>query len=93
MQQKFGHHYPHRNKQNAGIGINQDIQICKEEHVSDLWCHLQGLLDWALLLTDGINLIHKDDAWLVVSGIVEHLSDEPCTLTDVLVHNGARHDL
>lgn len=47
----------------------------------------------AASLTDGINLIHKDDAWLVVPGIVEHLSDEPGALTDVLVYNGAGHHL
>lgn len=44
-------------------------------------------------LTDGIDLVHKNDAWLVVSSVVEHLSDQPGTLTDVLVHNRAGHHL
>lgn len=43
----------------------------------------------AASLTDGIDLIHKDDAWLVVPSIVEHLSDQPGTFTDVLVYDGA----
>lgn len=44
-------------------------------------------------LTDGIDLIHKDDAGLVVTGVVEHLSDEPSALADVLIHDGAGHHL
>ena len=44
-------------------------------------------------LTDSINLIHEDDAWLVVPGIVKHLSDQPGTFPDVFVHNGAGHNL
>lgn len=47
----------------------------------------------AASLTDGINLIHEDNAWLVIPSIVEHLSDEPGTLTDVLVYDGAGHHL
>lgn len=47
----------------------------------------------AASLTDGIDLIHKDDAWLVIPGIVEHLSDQPGTLTNVLVHDGAGNHL
>lgn len=39
-------------------------------------------------LTDGVNLVHEDDAGLVVSGIVEHLSDQPGAFTDVFVHDG-----
>lgn len=44
-------------------------------------------------ITNSVDLIHEDDAGLMVSGIVEHLSDEPGTLTDVLVNNGAGHHL
>lgn len=44
-------------------------------------------------LTDGIDLIHEDDAGLVVTGVVEHLSDQPSALTDVLVYDGAGHHL
>lgn len=47
----------------------------------------------AASLTNGIDFIHKDDAWLVVSSIVEHLSYQPGTFTYVLVYNGARHHL
>lgn len=45
------------------------------------------------MLTDGVYLIHKDDAGLVVPGVVEHLPDEPGTLSNVLIHNGAGHNL
>lgn len=38
--------------------------------------------------SDGINLIHKDDAGLVLFGIAKHLSDEASTLSNVLVDNG-----
>lgn len=44
-------------------------------------------------ITNSIDLIHEDNAWLMVSGIVEHLSDESGTLTNVLVNNGAGHNL
>lgn len=47
----------------------------------------------AVSLTDCINFIHEDDAWLVVPSIVEHLSDQPGTFTYVFVYNGARHHL
>lgn len=48
---------------------------------------------WWISLTNSINLIHKDDAWLMVPCIVEHFSDQPCTLTNVLVYYGAGHHL
>lgn len=38
--------------------------------------------------SNGINFIHEDDARLVLLCIAEHLSDQPRTLPDVLVHNG-----
>lgn len=44
-------------------------------------------------ITDSIDLIHEDNAGLMVSGVVEHLSDESGTLTNVLVNNGAGHHL
>lgn len=44
-------------------------------------------------LTDGINLVHEDDARLMVPGIVEHLSDQPGTLTNVLINYRAGHHL
>ena len=27
--------------------------------------------------SDGINLVHKDDTWLVVAGVGKHLTDQP----------------
>lgn len=44
-------------------------------------------------LTDGIDLVHEYDTGLVVTSIVEHLSNQAGTLTDVLVHNGTRYNL
>ena len=39
--------------------------------------------------TNSINLVHENDTGLVISCIVEHLSDQPGRLSNVLVHNGA----
>lgn len=44
-------------------------------------------------ITNSIDLVHEDNAGLMVSGVVEHLSDESGALTNVLVNNGAGHDL
>ena len=42
--------------------------------------------------TNGVDLVHEDDARLVVSRVVEHLPDQPGRLTDVLVHDSAGHN-
>lgn len=44
-------------------------------------------------LTNCINFIHKDDAGLMISCVVEHFSNEPSALSDVLVNNGTRYYL
>lgn len=44
-------------------------------------------------LTDSIDLVHENDTGLVISGVIEHLSDQPRAFADVLVHYGARHHL
>ena len=46
-----------------------------------------------LVHTDGVDLVHEDDAGLVVAGVVEHLSDESGALPNVLIHDGAGHHL
>lgn len=46
-----------------------------------------------LIVTNGVNLVHEDNARLVVPCIVEHLPDETGTLTNVLIHNGTGHHL
>lgn len=43
--------------------------------------------------SNGINLIHENDARLMLLGIPKHLSDQASTLANVLVHNGTRHNL
>lgn len=43
--------------------------------------------------TDGIDLVHEDDAGLVVSGVVKHLSDQTGALSNVFINYGARHHL
>ena len=56
----------------------------------------QGPLDLAIRAgslaetpsADGVNLVHEDDARLVVPGVVEHLPDQPGALSYVLVHDG-----
>ena len=42
---------------------------------------------------DGIDLVHKDDAGLMVLGEAKHLPDDAGGLADVLVDDGGRHDL
>ncbi|GMS82430.1 hypothetical protein PENTCL1PPCAC_4605, partial [Pristionchus entomophagus] len=42
---------------------------------------------------DSVDLIHEDDARLVVSGVVEHLPDHTGRLADVLVDDGGRDNL
>ena len=42
---------------------------------------------------DGVDLVHKDDARLVLLGILEHFADDARRLADVLVHDGGRDDL
>ena len=42
---------------------------------------------------DGVDLVHEDDAGLMVLGEAEHLSDDAGGLADVLVDDGGRHDL
>ena len=42
---------------------------------------------------DGVDLVHEDDAGLVVLGEAEHLSDDAGGLADVLVDDGGRHYL
>ena len=37
---------------------------------------------------DGVDLIHEDDAGLVLLGVPKHLADQPRALADVLVHDG-----
>ena len=41
---------------------------------------------------DGVNLVHEDDARLVVPCIVEHLPDQAGRLSNVLVHDRAGDD-
>ena len=38
---------------------------------------------------DRVNLVHENDAGLVVSRIRKHFSDHASALADVFVHNGA----
>ena len=43
--------------------------------------------------TDGVDLVHEDDARLMVSCVAEHLADQTGALADVLVDNRTRDDL
>ena len=43
--------------------------------------------------SDRINLVHEYDTGLVIARVVEHFSDEPRTLADILVHNGRGDNL
>ena len=43
--------------------------------------------------TDGVDLVHEDDARLMVSCVAEHLADQTGALADVLVDNRTRDNL
>ena len=45
------------------------------------------------LAANGIDLIHENDARLVIPRISKQLPDEPCAFTNVLVHNCTGHHL
>ena len=41
---------------------------------------------------DGVDLVHEDDARLVLLGVAEHLADEPGGLADIFVDDGGCDD-
>ena len=43
--------------------------------------------------TNGIDFIHEDDTWLVITSIAEHLANESRTFTNVLVNNCTWYNL
>mmetsp|Transcript_75506 Transcript_75506/g.161761 ORF Transcript_75506/g.161761 Transcript_75506/m.161761 type:complete len:274 (+) Transcript_75506:100-921(+) len=45
------------------------------------------------LTSDGIDLVHENDARLVLLGVAEHLADDARALSDVLVDDGRSDDL
>lgn len=80
----------------AGARLSNDVEaveLGEELH--------EGALDFAVgrgalgetAAADGVDLVHEDDARLVLLGVAEHLADEPRTLADVLVHDGRGHHL
>lgn len=77
--------------------VHLQRQICVES-IKNNWISIppyKNGLDCSVQksITNSIDLIHEDNAGLMVSGVVEHLSDESGTLTNVLVNNGAGHNL
>jgi len=44
-------------------------------------------------VTYSINFVHKYNAWLMISCIGKHFSDQPGTLSNILINNGTRHNL
>ncbi len=43
--------------------------------------------------TNSINLVHENDAWLMLLCIAKHLPDQSGALSNVLVHYGAGYNL
>ena len=43
--------------------------------------------------TNSINFIHENNTWLMISGIIKHLTNQTSTLSNVLVHNSTRYNL
>ena len=74
------------------------LDLMTEQSVVQLLAgDLQKLLVYQIFtkypLTDGINFVHKDNAWLVISSITKHLTNKAGTLPDIFVNNGTRHHL
>ena len=69
------------------------IQLTQQLHECALDLAVGGGALAEALAPNGIDLIHEDDAGLVLLGIAEHLADEPRALPDVLVHDRGGHHL
>ena len=48
---------------------------------------------WETSATDSVDFVHEDNAGLMVSGVVEHLSDKSGRLSDIFVDNSWWNDL
>ncbi len=54
---------------------------------------ISGCSFWETSATDCVDLVHKDNARLMISGVVEHLSDKSGWLSDIFVDNSWWDDL
>lgn len=68
--------------------VIETIELVEQLHKSSLNFPVSTGSLGESLSSDGINLIHKDDAGLVLLGIAEHFSDYSGRLSNVLVNDG-----
>merc|ERR1712223_2248034 len=80
------------------VGCHNHLDLAKDIKTIHLVEQLhQGSLDLSVGTgalaeppsSNGVDLVHEDDARLVVSRVVEHLPNQPGRLANVLVHDGA----
>ena len=64
------------------------IQLAQQLHEGPLDLAISTCALAEALAANGIDLVHKDDAGLVLTRIAEHFTDQARRLTNVFVHNG-----
>mmetsp|Transcript_45758 Transcript_45758/g.115181 ORF Transcript_45758/g.115181 Transcript_45758/m.115181 type:complete len:256 (+) Transcript_45758:258-1025(+) len=82
-----GHHHFHLTQ------FIKTVHLVKQLHQSTLNFTISRCSFGKTTATNGINLIHKDDARLMITCVTEHFANQTCTLTDVLVHDCTRDNL
>ena len=70
----------------------KSVHLIEQLHQSSLNLSISARSFRESSTSDGINLIHEDDAGLVVASIVEHLTDKTGALADVLVYDGGGYN-
>merc|ERR1711871_561509 len=61
----------------------EPVKLVEQLHKCTLDLTIGGRAFGETAATDRIDLVHENDAWLVILRIPEHLADDACTLTDV----------
>jgi hypothetical protein len=68
--------------------VVETVELVEKFHECSLDFTIGGCTLGETATTDGIDFVHEDDAGLVFLCVSEHLADETCGLSDVLVDDG-----
>mmetsp|Transcript_21570 Transcript_21570/g.31297 ORF Transcript_21570/g.31297 Transcript_21570/m.31297 type:complete len:270 (-) Transcript_21570:196-1005(-) len=82
-----GHHHLHRAQR------LKPVQLVQQLHQGTLDLSVCGCALRETTSSNGIHLVHENDAGLVVLGVPEHLANHAGRLANVLVHNRRSHHL
>ena len=66
----------------------EPVHLVQQLHQRSLNLAVRGCALAEALTADGVDLVHEDDARLVLPGVAKHLANQPRGLADVLVHDG-----